>query len=108
MHYWDEPFPAPFEAEAQQIKKVLCAKHPLFKEIASDSLIRCLFWIVFPDCEGRIESRVATRLLAEFGNPQQHFNELAQKIESLAKKVEKYCALNPFFPMPPRGMPEQL
>jgi hypothetical protein len=108
MHIWDYEFPPQFELEAEQLEKELRHRCPFFNSIGSRTIVRCIYWIVSHDYEDRIQAKEKKGLRSVYGDPKQELEERARKINAIARKVEKYCPIIPFLPVPPIGVPEQL
>jgi hypothetical protein len=106
MQVWDEKFPPQLEHDACQIGKALLVKSPLFAHIGSDSLARCLYWIVSIDAE--VKSDAKAKPTAKYGASPRDFRDLARKIDGLASKAERYLIAVPLFLAPPRGITEML
>jgi hypothetical protein len=96
------------EPSIRKIALNACNRSPLSTSIPADQLAKYAFWIVYADLQGRLDAYVQKKLHAKYGNPQQDVRERAQKIDTLAKNVERTLLLNPFWPIPPFGIPEQL
>jgi hypothetical protein len=95
LNIWETNLRLIHGARLPQLKKALCARNALFSRIASDSLVRCLAWIVSNDRNAKNE----VNLCAKMRRSLRPLRSLPRQIESLARKIECICDLPLYDPL---------